>query len=81
MVAGVVGLLAGAVSMSLVSRGPRSLRVRVFGLVFLAVSGGVFALADRLGMLAAPYESKPPDPLSLNDERKKPTRPDSRRRG
>jgi hypothetical protein len=81
MVAGAAGLLAGAVSMSFASRGPGSLRARVFWVVFLAVSGGVFALADWLGVLAAPFESKPPDILSLSDEPKKPTRPDSRRRG
>jgi hypothetical protein len=81
MVAGAVGLLAGAVSMAFVSRRSGSLRARTFWVVFLAASGGVFALADRLGVLAAPYESKPPDVLSLNDERKKPTRPDRGRRG
>jgi len=81
IVAGAVGLLAGAVSMSFVSRGSGSLRARTFWAVFLAVSGGVFALADRLGVLAAPYGSKPPDVLRLNEERKQPTRPGSRRRG
>jgi hypothetical protein len=80
MVAGAVGLLAGAVSMSFVSRGSGSLRARTFWVVFLAASGGVFALADRLGVLAAPYESASRDGLSLDINSPKPKRNELRGR-
>jgi len=80
MVAGAAGIIAGAVSWSLASHISQREEPRIFWIVFFAVGSGVFALADWLGVLAAPYESTSRDGLSLDLNSPKPKRNEFPRR-
>ena len=61
IIAGIVGILAGAVATVIEMRVLGVSRPRTFWIVFFAVGGAIFGFADRLGIVSPPYTPPPMD--------------------